>query len=365
MWNWAYSKITKGEVDDFYGISLGALSTIQQSAEALQTFGTNLADGKLNPKDAYNALRYTTQALGMPVHNLYLPVNSIIQYARDNANAEDRGMYDDLITEINDQVKADRKLREKYDGNVKAVKRAEDKGQAYSGWHTFEEAGIGYDDWLSIKDKHADLEAEEELSASQKADRFDVWLRNQGYDTEHKDFIAEEFSFFSQVRAETKKLDTLTALGMSPDNALKAKDSISAESARISEYNEQFPEGDERRLSYGGWQKLDTLTALGLNDKETDIAASQYLSENQAITYKAFRDSGIKPSAVYQNLDELNGDNDNISQAELRAFYRAHPELEDALRTIWEETKMWHESDGPKSTKSKKTWEQVRGSKVK
>ena len=335
LWNLAYSQITRGEVDDFYGIGIGPLSTLEQSAEALGTFGKNLADGKFNPKEAYNALRYTTQAAGMPIHNLYLPVNAIVQYARDIADKEDRGMYDDLITEINDQVKADRKLRGAYESEVKAVGRAEGNGDKYTGWRTFEEAGIGYDDWLAAKNKHTELGSNKELSAGNKADRFNVWLRQQGYDDKHREFIQEEFGFYSQVRGESDKLDTWVALGLDSERALNFKDSISAEEARVNKANEGIT-NDDLKQHYRNIDKMMTVANAKATDKELDILAPEILGKNALGLYEVARDNGMSGKQAVQAFKELDTSEDSkAQQAEVYAYYKAHPELESFAIAIW------------------------------
>ena len=335
LWNLAYSQITRGEVDDFYGIGIGPLSTLEQSAKALGTFGKNLADGKFNPKEAYNALRYTTQAAGMPIHNLYLPVNAIVQYARDIADKEDRGMYDDLITEINDQVKADRKLRDAYESEVKAVGRAESNGDKYTGWRTFEEAGIGYDDWLAAKNKYTELSSDKELSAGNKADRFNVWLRQQGYDDKHREFIQEEFGFYSQVRGESDKLDTWVALGLDSERALNFKDSISAEEARVNKANEGIT-NDDLKQHYRNIDKMMTVANAKATDKELDILAPEILGKNALGLYEVARDNGMSGKQAVQAFKELDTSEDSkAQQAEVYAYYKAHPELESFAIAIW------------------------------
>lgn len=312
LWNLLYRNATNNKVNDFYGFNFGPATLLYDTGKALSIFGNNLVDGTMNLKDSYTALKYTTQALGVPLHNLYLPINSIVQFARDisaAANGEDRNLYESLINELSANIEHEKEMRGIYNAEVSFDNR--------SGWKTFSDAGISYDEYHTISEKFDEINHDSSVKFSQKPGHFSVWLREQDFSDAQREFIQDALVFPYANPNTYHNVDDLIGLGMSSDNAL-------AVSAAISDgYTKAYASNS----NYSVYSKLDTLTALGMSDKQTDIAASKYLTETQLKRYTAFRAIGLSPeqaSSEYRNLD-ANGDG-KLFQEELRSFAKAHPE---------------------------------------
>lgn len=88
---WAIDKISGGETNEFYGISMGPVSTIVDVVESVEY---------LLQTPSLSNLRYTAGYIGtltgMPINNVYAMINSVAMYARD-LSGENKEHFDDLL----------------------------------------------------------------------------------------------------------------------------------------------------------------------------------------------------------------------------------------------------------------------------
>lgn len=89
---------------------------------------------------------------------------------------------------------------------------------------------------------------------------------------------------------------------------------------------------------------MGQIKKLGLKDAETDEVVGRYISSGNRDNYTALRDSGLKPADAMDMLleiDSLGNDkgegkyNGSVAQAEIVAYYKLHPEMEEYIAALW------------------------------
>lgn len=85
--------------------------------------------------------------------------------------------------------------------------------------------GIDAKAWFQAKDQQKAINAQD-LTSTQKAVAFSNWLDNQSYTDQQKQTLQEQMGFYSQVRGDSDKYDSLVDSGLSSDNARNLYDAI-------------------------------------------------------------------------------------------------------------------------------------------
>jgi hypothetical protein len=83
---------------------------------------------------------------------------------------------------------------------------------------------------------------------------------------------------------------------------------------------------------------MDKILAAKLGDDDTDSYVDKYMSKPYREVYFTLRDAGFEPKEIYnryKDIDSENGDNGNISQKEMLAYYKAHPEASALIAAIY------------------------------
>lgn len=79
--------------------------------------------------------------------------------------------------------------------------------------------GMSWSDIMSAYNRYAELNADEELNATQKATELMRWAGEQDYSTEQKQLVTDEFVFYSVVPAEAGRYSSFTDAGLSGEAA--------------------------------------------------------------------------------------------------------------------------------------------------
>lgn len=105
---WLIDTLSGGETSEFYGVSMGPISTVSDVLDSISWFAENpsLSNGRY-------VAGYISTAFGVPLNNGYAIANSIIMYIRDAVDPEHKGEYDDILKAIDADMKAKAKQNKK------------------------------------------------------------------------------------------------------------------------------------------------------------------------------------------------------------------------------------------------------------
>lgn len=105
---WLIDTLSGGETSEFYGVSMGPISTVSDVLDSISWFAENpsLSNGRY-------VAGYISTAFGVPLNNGYAIANSIIMHIRDAVDPEHKGEYDDILKAIDADMKAKAKQNKK------------------------------------------------------------------------------------------------------------------------------------------------------------------------------------------------------------------------------------------------------------
>lgn len=138
--------------------------------------------------------------------------------------------------------------------------------------------GLDFDDFLDAKQMQSQLNADESLSANQRASRFLAWTASQGYTNEQADVIGENFGFASGFRVKSETYQKIVDGGVTPDNAVKVTDALTGASRSI--------------------DKINAIRSTGIIGDQLDRAIKAVLEDKAYEKYRIVIDANI-PLSVY------------------------------------------------------------------
>lgn len=118
------------------------------------------------------------------------------------------------------------------------------------------QSGMSWSEIMDAYNRYAELEAQEDLSAPEKATEYARWLDGQRYTEKQKTSLAGSFVFYSQIPAEAGQYAKLTDAGLSSSAAYDLVKSLSA----------LTPE--EGKTQVREMQKYREIAKSGLSDDE-------------------------------------------------------------------------------------------------
>jgi Ca2+-binding EF-hand superfamily protein len=81
---------------------------------------------------------------------------------------------------------------------------------------------------------------------------------------------------------------------------------------------------------------FDTILDLDMSDEDTDTTVNRYLSSGNRNNYNTLRGAGQSPEKSIEILKGIDTDEKGtISQKEMWAYYKAHPEDEAAIEALF------------------------------
>lgn len=179
--------------------------------------------------------------------------------------------------------------------------------------------GLGFSDYADAKLKQAELNADEGLTANQRATRFYAWAASEGYTDEQTDAITEQFKFSSGFKVEPTKYKKLIGGGVSPDNAVLVTDALSGASRAI--------------------DKINAIWSTGLTGKQLDNAVKAVVTEGWYERYRKVIDANVPLDVLMWVLDnaDANG-NDSIDNEERVLILSQLVLSQKELSALWEAT---------------------------
>lgn len=208
-------------------------------------------------------------------------VYGAIQDFRELDNDEELSAYERGVQQrelIRGLDLSDKQKLELYQGLTDADSRAEK-------FRTLMDAGMSWDEVMNAFDRYSELNADETMTAGEKAQTFAKWAGAQGYTQKQTEKVKSELAFYSVVAASAERYEelcgVLTGAGMSQQNALTtAEEYINATKGLTADK-------DENGNSISGSKKdkvVDAIDAMSITVEQKDAL---YLAEGYA-------ESGLK-----------------------------------------------------------------------
>ena len=148
--------------------------------------------------------------------------------------------------------------------------------------------GLDFDDFLDAKQMQSVLNANESLTANQRASRFLAWTASQGYTDAQAEAIGENFGFSSGFRVKSETYQKIVDSGVTAENAVKVTDAIAGKTKTA--------------------DKINAVWSTGLSGNQLDLAVKSVLSEKAYERYRIVVDANI-PLEIY-TWALLNADQD-------------------------------------------------------
>lgn len=168
--------------------------------------------------------------------------------------------------------------------NSSATARMDDMAEAY------EKGGIRAKEWNTVYEKYKELNGTKRsgYTASDKATDFEAWMEREGFTTNQRKILTDQFTFFSQIPGDAGRYNSLKDAGFDTDSAYAIYDKVSSLTA---------PTGEK---TVKDWQKLEAINSLDLSGEEKIKALNVYYPPNDdgkedamVRRYKAAEEQGI------------------------------------------------------------------------
>lgn len=207
------------------------------------------------------------------------------------------------------------------------------------------DTGLTWADTVKAYDKWAELNANEELSKTEKAEAYAAWVERQDYDDEERASVRDHFKFWQSIPIESTKVDKFAGAGMEIDAAEQLSETLR---------NLQPLPG---KTSVTDLQRYQAIADSGLSveDQWTAIIAQTNPSYTSTLDkIQIYRQQGIAPSvwtaskeAMYA-ADDAGNNNDSTDQAEAKAALDGMniPDWQKAI--LWQTAnKSWKPNKNP------------------
>lgn len=207
------------------------------------------------------------------------------------------------------------------------------------------DTGLTWADTVKAYDKWAELNANEEMSKTEKAEAYAAWVERQEYDDEERASVRDHFKFWQSIPIESTKVDKFAGAGMEIDAAEQLSETLR---------NLQPLPG---KTSVTDLQRYQAIADSGLSveDQWTAIIAQTNPSYTSTLDkIQIYRQQGIAPSvwtaskeAMYA-ADDAGNNNDSTDQAEARAALDGMniPDWQKAI--LWQTAnKSWKPNKNP------------------
>ena len=156
-------------------------------------------------------------------------------------------------------------------------------------------AGLTWSDITRAHNTYAELEADEELDAPQKATAYAKWADEQGWNGQQKTSVKERYTFWQMIPAEAKGYEKLTGAGLDSEAANTVTKVL----------GELEPEGDKKQVS--DQQKIEAIVGAGLSYQDEVNAIGTLLSDNQKKYFDQLLEQGMSPEEYSQYRRAVEG----------------------------------------------------------
>ena len=154
------------------------------------------------------------------------------------------------------------------------------------------EKGLNWGQITDAYGMYAELNDDEELSASQKATQFAAWLDGEDFSAEQRAAVKECFAFWQQMRAEAKRYEALTAEGMNSGTAERLTNALAA----------LEPEDGKEQVS--ARQRYAAIMDAGLSESDQLRALRSVMDEDAWEKFETANRAGVTPEVYVEFLEE-------------------------------------------------------------
>lgn len=172
--------------------------------------------------------------------------------------------------------------------------------------------------WYGVYDKYKEINAQEGLSAADKATEFAHWLQTSGdYSTQERNLFRDQFAFYSMMRGDAERFDALRQAGLSSDQSYEVYDAVNA----------LVPKPGKTQVS--NQQRYEAIAGLSSLDETEKVAAlTEYegASSGDKLRFETAYNMGVSPE-LYVDMLGLKADgygdadgNGSYKQAEAKTL---------------------------------------------
>lgn len=172
--------------------------------------------------------------------------------------------------------------------------------------------------WYGVYDKYKEINAQEGLSAADKATEFAHWLQTSGdYSAQERNLFRDQFAFYSMMRGDAERFDALRQAGLSSDQSYEVYDAVNA----------LVPKPGKTQVS--NQQRYEAIVGLDSLDEAEKVAAlTEYegASSGDKLRFETAYNMGVSPE-LYVDMLGLKADgygdadgNGSYKQAEAKTL---------------------------------------------
>lgn len=250
----------------------------------------------------------------------------------ENMSSLERGKQErDIIRALNltDEQKLDL-----YRGLTGAESRVE-KFQALM------DTGMAWDDVMDAYDRYAELDADEEMKATDKATELARWA-DERYREDQAAAVKEQLAFFSIIPAQAERYAALTEAGLDTESAYNLTEIFAG------------LEPEEGSDTVTSMQRYKAVVTSGLSDQEQLAALGTLMGESEYAKVETGYEFGVTPAMYVQareNVAEID-ENGNTSQDEATQAISSIQGLTVREKAVlWQlQNKSWKATNNPFDT---------------
>jgi len=364
--------LSGGEYSDSYGISMGAISTINNAIDAIKSFAK-----EPTVSSARYAAGYISQLFGIPLNNAYSYLNSAMMFAAD-ALGENQYHYDDIIRLAEKDSKVTKEMKPAVTALMEQGMTKKEANRYASGldvnfngkisqeeieemYYTDPESAgrlqviwdaqgwsKKFSDMTTAQDKkrtynsnplYKAMDADESGSVS-KQELTDYYLEHPD-EKDEIEKIYDERGFNGSFRSAIKsvenaqKKETAEQAFEDGDYNLLFNTISSMKSGKSVLTNLIRDETDDDETPSTNLL-LNYLSSTNVDDTTFDTAVESFGGSKLIKQYKKLRASGLPPRLAVQRIDDFDADdNGSITQAELAEYYKANRADEAIIAEFW------------------------------
>lgn len=247
----------------------------------MQTMASGRDEAKRKAREKYNALMEEGVSWSQitELENTYARLG---EDADDDGRADmsslDRGIAERnaiAALELNDRQKLEVYDRYHLDRSSDNYEKTREEFEAML------DADLSWEDITEAHNTYATLNANEELTATQKATEYARWADEQGWNNEQETAVKTRYKFWQMMPAEATSYEKFTGAGLDPESAEMVTKILS----------ELEPEAGKDSVS--SVQKLEAIANGGFSAADAADAMRSLLSDSQAAEFDDLMDAGL------------------------------------------------------------------------
>ena len=203
------------------------------------------------------------------------------------------------------------------------------------------DTGMTWDDVMDAYDRYAELDADEEMKATDKATELARWA-DERYQEDQAAAVKEQLAFFSIIPAQAERYAALTEAGLDTESAYNLTEIFAG------------LEPEEGSDTVSDMQRYKAVVTSGLSDQEQLAALGTLMGESEYAKVETGYEFGVTPAMYVQareNVAEID-ENGNTSQDEAtQAISSIQGLIVREKAVLWQlQNKSWKATNNPFDT---------------